>query len=426
MDRPIAEDYNEEWSKQIRDHGWDWMTAEEKLGHRISLNLYRQLATGKRDTMTNPEAVAVLAMMETSFREYARAMAEYREAQAQWSAHETHLAEGIESFQYAFSRDKAAEVPKGADRTLERYNHYNELEFLTFGSQRSRIGSRFWRTVDVNAWFMTFYQYPNNSAIQRFYSEMAAHQSPPVQPEPISFGNVFFNSQTIDVSIVGNGSVNIGTMQLINASDSMFQMQTLATMDAHERAITTEMARYYTALRHIAEVQNDHRMALQTEARAISQRTAELHQLKAVYSLLSGLGSTELHYRKTLPDYGRDPKFMSETESAKADLEQIMRQLHESIGYDGAQLNDSAKALEQRKGKFDEMINSQVMNENTFHYEALRRIANDPGDVPKKPEPSDPVPPAPAVTPPSPSPRATPNTKLIASVATLVGLLLIA
>ncbi|KAJ4456017.1 hypothetical protein PAPYR_8928 [Paratrimastix pyriformis] len=68
---------------------------------------------------------------------------------------------------------------------------------------------------------MTFYQYPNNAAIGRFYSELAAHQSPPVRPEPISFGNVFFN--TIDVS------------------------STLATMTAQERAVANETARYYTA-----------------------------------------------------------------------------------------------------------------------------------------------------------------------------------
>ncbi|KAJ4453554.1 hypothetical protein PAPYR_11959 [Paratrimastix pyriformis] len=78
-------------------------------------------------------------------------------------------------------------------------------------------------------------------------------------------------------------------------------------MTAQERAVMSEMARYYTALRHIAEVQNDHRMTLQTETRAIAQRTGELHQMKAVYALLSSLGGMELHYRKTLPDYGALP-----------------------------------------------------------------------------------------------------------------------
>ncbi|KAJ4457041.1 hypothetical protein PAPYR_7549 [Paratrimastix pyriformis] len=416
---PIAEDYNEEWSKQIREHGWDWMTAEEKLGHRISLNLYRQLATGKRDSMTNPEAVAVLAMMETSFREYTRAMAEYREAQAQWSASEAHLNESIESFQYAFSRNKAVEVPKGADRTLERYNRYNELEFLMYGTQPSRIGSRFWTTVDVNAWFMTFYQYPNNAAIVRFYSELAAHQSPPVNPEPISFGNVFFNTQTIDVSIVGNGSVSIGTMQLINASDSMFQVQTLATMTVQERAVASETARYYTALRHIAEVQNDHRMSLQAEAKTIAQRTAELRQMKATYSLLSDLGSVEKRYRMTLPEYGREIKFISETEASQRDLERIMLHLHESIEYDSAQLTESVKAFKTRKTQFDQLINSQLTTENTYHYEALRRISNEPTPVPA------PAPVIPPVVEP-PAPEHTPNTTLIASVATVLGLLMIA
>ncbi|KAJ4452639.1 hypothetical protein PAPYR_13132 [Paratrimastix pyriformis] len=167
-------------------------------------------------------------------------------------------------------------------------------------------------------------------------------------------------------------------MQLINASDSMFQVQTLATMTAQERAVTSETARYYTALRHIAEVQNDHRMSLQAEAKTMAQRTAELRQMKATYSLLSDLGSAEKRYRMTLPEYDREIKFISETEASQRDLERIMLHLHESIEYDSAQLTESVKAFETRKTQFDQLINSQLTTENTYHYEALRRISSEP------------------------------------------------
>ena len=162
-------------------------------------------------------------------------------------------------------------------------------------------------------------------------------------------------------------------------------------------------------------------MTLQAETKTIAQRTAELHQMKATYALLSDLGSTEKRYRMTLPEYNREVKFMAEMEASQQDLERIMLHLHEGIAYDSAQLTESLKALETRKTQFDEMINQQVMAENTFHYEALRRISSEPTPTPVPvPTPT----PAPAVDPPAP--QHSPNTPLIASVATILGLLMIA
>ncbi|KAJ4453363.1 hypothetical protein PAPYR_12171 [Paratrimastix pyriformis] len=390
---PYSEDYNESWSHLVRTHSWDWMTAEKQLGVHLSLNLYRQLATGKPDTgQTNPEAVAVFALMEASYRDYLRQVQDYQGALTEYTRKNTELQAAVESFGWAFVRASGVEVER---RDIKEYNRLNMLEVTTIP---------------------TMLRSPTSSP-----------RSPPCRP--ISFGNVFFNSQTIDVSIRDNGSVNIGTMQLINNSDGLIQERTDKSATAHDLAVASEMARHRTALRHIAEIQNDNRINLRAESLTISNRAAEIRQMNVAYAQMRELGAAELAYRKMLPSYkSREPAFMVAYERDAANQERILSSLRDAIAHDSAQLDASSTAYYARQKSYDAMIAKQVDDESQHHYQTLREIPSEPIEVPVDPLPAPTDAPGTPDASVTPTPHAAPSTNrtLLMTAAAVVALMLVA
>ncbi|KAJ4453952.1 hypothetical protein PAPYR_11456 [Paratrimastix pyriformis] len=341
------------------------------LGARLSLNVYRQLATGKADSTENSESLAALALMEASFRQYTAEQQQYVSSLQHYNALSEELDIATRSFRWAFNRTELYCPPR---MDLTKAAQLNNSEAAPGSpSGHKQVGSRFFTTVDYNPLWMSLLSVPNDAAISAFYDVLASREPVPRPPVPVSFGNVFFASQNINIDIHDNGNVNIGAMTLINMSDS-FKTNTRVT--PRDIALSDENARYYAGLRKITETQKARYDDISKSSNDIQRAQAKLELMRSTTRLFRELFDLELMYRRLHPDYisHRTAAVENFSRVQRSHAAHITQLDQEATRLDKSLLYDT-EALAKMKTSYDGEISRMTDRENTFHYEALTRIA---------------------------------------------------